>query len=330
LKKNYSIPVICPRCKSQFLSEDVFKLSNTKLKCKNCNITFISNNGCYDFVFENIDEKKFYENRYYKNEYNQKKLDFDELYNIWADPYQPEVNFFLSEIKKYNIKNKTILLLGNGESEKELYFLNFGSRIIYSDLSMNSVKNVKNHYDFKEYIEKITFHAIDAVNLPFKTNSIDMVYGYAFIHHIDNLDRFFNEVYRVLKPKGLCLFLDNAHSPMLHILKWKLLPFITNFIQKNYETSPEDEKASLKGGFDQDELRNIMVKYKFQDIIFLRFGLFYWIFKRLPGVVFNWSEKLIKFQRHFIPLLFFIDSFISKRSSIYCNNTMKLIFGFKK
>lgn len=221
-------------------------------------------------------------------------------------------------------------MLGNGDSIKELYFLNLGARIIYSDLSINSVLNVKNEYDLNDYKKDIVFHAIDAFNIPLNNNSIDMIYGYAFIHHIHNLDCFFKEMYRVLKPGGICLFLDNAYSPIMHLLKWKLIPRVTNFIQKNYSTSPEDEEASFKGGYRRKEIEQLMKKHGFGDLIFFRFGLLYWIFKRFPGVIFNWSENLKNFQRNYIPFLFLVDSFFSNKSNIYNNNTIKLIFGFKK
>jgi SAM-dependent methyltransferase len=46
----------------------------------------------------------------------------------------------------------------------------------------------------------------DAENLPFESNSFDVVFGHAVLHHIPDLERAFSEFRRVLKPGGLVAF----------------------------------------------------------------------------------------------------------------------------
>lgn len=42
----------------------------------------------------------------------------------------------------------------------------------------------------------------DAEDLPFEDGSFDMVVGHAFLHHLPDVERFFAEAFRVLKPGG--------------------------------------------------------------------------------------------------------------------------------
>ena len=58
------------------------------------------------------------------------------------------------------------------------------------------------------------FAGIDAENLPFADASVDIVYGYAFVHHLPDLDRFLAETARVLRPGGRAVFLDAAYAPL--------------------------------------------------------------------------------------------------------------------
>lgn len=57
-------------------------------------------------------------------------------------------------------------------------------------------------------IDKIGLPEVDIVcdvereGLPFKDNSIDMVYSRHFLEHVKNFEFVMREVYRVLKPKG--------------------------------------------------------------------------------------------------------------------------------
>jgi ubiquinone/menaquinone biosynthesis C-methylase UbiE len=46
----------------------------------------------------------------------------------------------------------------------------------------------------------------DAESLPFESNSFDVVFGHAVLHHIPDLERAFSEFRRVLKPGGLVAF----------------------------------------------------------------------------------------------------------------------------
>ena len=116
------------------------------------------------------------------------------------------------------IGDKKILLVGNGESYDEFYFLMLGAKIVLTDLSIEAVKHMRKEFAasnlYEAYCDKIEFHAVDASNLPFQDGEFDIIYGSAFTHHLEHLDPFISEVCRCLKIGGICRFIDEADSPL--------------------------------------------------------------------------------------------------------------------
>ena len=154
--------------------------------------------------------------------------------------------------------------------------------------------------------------------------------GYAFVHHLSNLDLFFKEVDRVLKKGGLCLFMDDAYSNIWHKLKFSpiIKPLYSHF-QKKHWVSPEDLKASIKGGFRKEEIELLQKKYNFVEMKFIRFELLSYIYSqglaRFLGI-----SKIRNLNKNITLTLYHIDRFIQNRSRFYHNNTVRLIWGFKK
>ena len=86
---------------------------------------------------------------------------------------------------------------------------------------------MKNEFNFSEISHSgsnaIEFHAVNALHLPFPDGSFDIVYGSAFVHHLDDVDLFFSEGYRCLKKNGVCRFFDQADAPLWSVLKRTVL-----------------------------------------------------------------------------------------------------------
>ena len=55
------------------------------------------------------------------------------------------------------------------------------------------------------------------VNLPFADNSFDLVTCYSVIPYVDDIDTFLNEMFRVIKPKGIAvIIIMNLRGLALH------------------------------------------------------------------------------------------------------------------
>jgi len=327
-----AVILICPHCKS-VLNTDLFSLSsgNKIITCENCRTEFQNYSGCIDFATKKSTDKEFYEKRYHSSSASKMaKLDFEMLKKMWFDPALPARKVFFNALDTKNLRNKSILLLGNGKSLKELYFLKLGAKIIYTDISINAVADIKNKFDFDAYKDKIVFHAVGAYNIPLSNESIDIVIGYKFVHHLDDPALFIHEIHRVLKQRGECLFRDYAYSRMWQRSKFSFLKPMVNYSHKRWGISPEDKKATHRGGYHKQEVESWKNNNNFSEMTFVKFGLLSYIFRRGLGKLFGYNRFIERVRKIIVPILFNIDNFIAKRSASFYNNSINLVWGFKK
>ncbi len=132
-------------------------------------IVYNNHNGTYDFVSNgNLkSERDFFDSKYLQN--ISRRLTLQDTYEKWRDDTFPENLVLLENLG--DLSCKKMLLLGNGTSFKELYFLHHRAEIVYTDLSLAAVNYMKDLYSLSELKEKghgnIEFHAVDALHLPF-------------------------------------------------------------------------------------------------------------------------------------------------------------------
>jgi SAM-dependent methyltransferase len=100
----------------------------------------------------------------------------------------------------------------------------------------------------------ITFKAEDAMNLSFKNESFDVVFGSSILHHLD-FEKSLNEIYRVLKPGGRLVFAEpNMINPQILIQK------NVGFIKEWLGDSP-DETAIVRWSFSK-----LLRKHNFEKV----------------------------------------------------------------
>ena len=200
------------------------------------NIFYRNDNGIYDFVIQqdNNEERSHYDNLYLATNY--RVCSDESLQKMWRK--EPDFDQLLESMG--DINGKKILLLGNGTSVKEFYFLYRGAKCVYTDLSIEAIKHMKATLEqselMHESLSQIAFHVVDAYHLPFEKNSFDIIYGCSFVHHIEDIGALFSEIYRCLKPGGICRFLDHAYSPLWQGLKNTVLkPISPDFPNKSLQ-----------------------------------------------------------------------------------------------
>lgn len=97
----------------------------------------------------------------------------------------------------------------------------------------------------------------DAENLPFESNTFDVVYSHGVLHHSPDTRRAIGEVHRVLKPGGTALvMIYNVHSWVgfmlwgVHAL-WRLKPWKSpRWAIYNYLESPGTKAYSIAEGYE--------------------------------------------------------------------------------
>lgn len=140
----------------------------------------------------------------------------------------------------------------------------------------------------------------DVESLPFFNSSFDMVIGHAFLHHIPDVEKVFSEVYRVLKPGGICIFTEPSKvgsritltiQRIIWLLPWLIIKAIRKSDHINIELHT----------FTPYDLENLALKNGFTDVFTRPYAgfisrIFYWVVDPIA--------QLIPFP----PFLWIIDS----------------------
>lgn len=313
----------CPYC------DAVNEMSGQDESCRKCGNLLIIEGNIYNFVRETQkqDEKNFYDSTYENAGVVDRKKTLDELDLIWERQYAPQDKLVRKALG--NIKDKTVIMVGNGKSQKEMALLKEKpKRLVYSDLSPYASIRIKEDIDYSGYDDILRFAAIDAEHLPFVESSIDIVYGYAMVHHLPDPERFLKEAIRVLKPGGKAVFFDDAYSPIWHFSKQSWLKPLMKRSHATTGISPEDYRFSMSGGF-REEILTEMIERIGGNPYFERTAFFGYLISRgadklLPSTMANvirdgWIYRLGGG----------IDKFMEKLQ-IYKRNQIRLIWGFEK
>lgn len=80
------------------------------------------------------------------------------------------------------------------------------NHVMATDITEAMLTNTAAHL---KAFDNISFQVADAENLPLKDNSFDIITCRIAAHHFPNPELFIAEVFRVLKPNGQFLFIDN-------------------------------------------------------------------------------------------------------------------------
>jgi SAM-dependent methyltransferase len=246
-----STPFRCPGCGQPLRLLD----DGARCRCAECSWNAEEGDGVLNFV---SDPALRLEQEHYEGEYEGAKLappvELSALGQLWEDnPWAPFNATMLRALG--DVAGQTVVVLGNGVATKELYFLTLGPKaFVYSDLSANAVRAVRDHYPELRARPEAFFAAIDGLDLPFRDSSVSAIYGYAFVHHLPDLDRFLAELARVLEPGGRAVFMDNAYSPLWQAAKGGPLEWLMRVAHALNPISDEDARFTRAGGFREEDI----------------------------------------------------------------------------
>ena len=148
-------------------------------------------------------------------------LDVEQWYNKFYKDYKKSHKFLENFDKNLwqrflprDLKWKTIVDLWCGDGRISNFFV--GKHIkeyIWVDISENMLNQTKS------YVKKIKHD----LNLPFplESNSADIVISLFTLLHIDNLQNFFEEVYRILKEDGVFILFHHIERKNYIYKQWK-------------------------------------------------------------------------------------------------------------
>ncbi len=156
--------------------------------------------------------------------------DFHDMYANGLDWDKPLNEFFSYEdegtdsimIEKYFDKqlgivvNKKILDVGSGFGNAALNLAKRGAIVTSIDISPELIKGCE--YRANKNGLTVNFQLMDACHLQFQDNSFDVILGFRTIHHLQNIEYFFFEAFRCLKPGGFILLVEpQKFNPFVEI-----------------------------------------------------------------------------------------------------------------
>jgi SAM-dependent methyltransferase len=100
---------------------------------------------------------------------------------------------------------KTVLEVGVGIGVDAMQWSRAGNRVFGIDYNLPSVQITKAR--FQDAGAQGRFLNSDAENLPFASNSFDLVYSFGVLHHTPGTEKAIRECYRVLKPGGQAIIM---------------------------------------------------------------------------------------------------------------------------
>jgi len=193
--------------------------------------------------------------------------------------FESLVSFVETIVNKLEIENKAILDLGCGYGLHSIILSCYGNSVVgidQHDHSINVFGKILKKLDYNPSIPPIRG---DAVNLPFKKNSFDIVYCNQFVSHVSDLAKCFLEVQRVLKEDGLAVISDTERNglrslwqqriqlPRLYkkLFEKKRLEIISSYCSEIGLKLPEpliNKIAKKTEGWVKEEITGILREYK--------------------------------------------------------------------
>jgi demethylmenaquinone methyltransferase/2-methoxy-6-polyprenyl-1,4-benzoquinol methylase len=184
----------------------------------------------------------------------------------------------IKTLQKYNPKHILDIATGTGDFAILAQKILQPKHIFAIDISegmMNIGKEKVRQKDLEEYI---SFEKQDCSSLSFPNNSFDAVTVAFGVRNFEDIDKSFQEIFRVLKPGGIFLFLELStpeQTPIKQLYNAyteHIMPTIANILttkQRAYEYLPESIAAFPQGR----EMMLILKKNGFEKIRLRRFTL---------------------------------------------------------
>lgn len=178
-----------------------------------------------------------------------KSIIFDSVegYNLYAKNYDKKTDYLNSfendVVLKFlgNLKGKKVLDIGCGTGRIIKNLMEAGAKVVAADVSEEMLKVTKKKFKDAEIV------CADIENLPFKDKSFDCVLALFVVVHLRDLQKAFDEVYRVLKDGGTFIVsnINQRKPPKLNLKDGG------EIIISSYYHMPEHVEKALENSFFQ-------------------------------------------------------------------------------
>jgi ubiquinone/menaquinone biosynthesis C-methylase UbiE len=125
------------------------------------------------------------------------------------------------------------------------------SRLHILDLDLKMIQKARTHLSLVSK-NSVKMYVGDAVDLPFKTGSLDAVFGFGFLHHVPDWRRGLSEIARVLKPAGIYYIEELYPSLYQNVITKRILlhPEHDRFTSDDFRTALDRAHLRLADAFE--------------------------------------------------------------------------------
>ena len=190
-----------------------------------------------------------------------------------------------------NLKGLTVIDTGSSTGIIDNYLSRYFGSVYGIDIDKKAVIFAKNNFKRKN----LFFQTASALKIPFRQNRFDVVICTHTYEHVSDASKLFNEIYRILKPGGICyLAAMNKYTLIephynLPILSWLPKNAANQYVklfgkaQEYYETPRSaSELTTLTKIFSKIDLTPIILrnpnKFGFEDRIYGVMAIIAWLF----------------------------------------------------
>jgi ubiquinone/menaquinone biosynthesis C-methylase UbiE len=141
------------------------------------------------------------------------------------------------------------------------------SQLHILDLDIKMIQGAKTYLSGSTK-DILTMYVGDSIDLPFKSDELDALFGFGFLHHVPNWRRALSEIARVLKSGGVYYMEELYPSLYQNVITKRILlhPEHDRFTSKDLRTELDAAGLSLKNSFELKKMGILGVATKSDGI----------------------------------------------------------------
>ncbi len=198
----------------------------------------------------------------------------------------PEYKEVIKSIGK--IKGKKVLNIGCGLGEEDVYLARLGAKVTAIDISQKMIETTKKLAIRYNVGKNIIYFKQSVETMSFKDKSFDAIVGCNILHHV-NIKKTIREVQRVLKPKGVAVFVEPlAYNPVINIYR-----AIAHKVRTDYEHPLVID--------DILDIKKIFPKTTHKEFHLFTLFIFIWFFvveRQHPNKVRYWKKIISEAKKY--------------------------------
>lgn len=216
--------IICPNCGSEkFFSNGNINKGNAA--CRQCRAVYPFFGMVGQFIHNQNPEDTLQIQEFWKELYHAAYKDHDQIGD--KDEFQEKLqeleNLFITkqhlsvnEMPINNLEGKKVLEIGSGAGAYSSLFALKGAQITAIDITLDRVISTARKLSILSDAYRCCSMQANAEQLPFASNTFDIVYSNGVLHHTHDTEKSISEIHRVLNSNGIAVIMLYAKHSYLY------------------------------------------------------------------------------------------------------------------